>query len=472
MVRRVKKLSAFQRGLCLLSALAYVSVQTPTQAQFYTIIGPDGFPMVIQDRPKAKRESQPAPIPTPKPVAKAVPNAAPEVDPQAEVKVVPPAPLRSDSTGTEIVIAENKAKNPALKQPPATVASTQSALTTGTTQKSATLAVDKHPAVLPAEKQGPVSAAEKPIRVTTVEKQPAVLAPDKQSPITAAEKPALMARPEVQASAPDAPNPSLSKIAPASANKKLPALPQIANPATSENSASSSHSPYFSELDGEQYVDHEYLEEREFNLEGKKRFYLMTDPSTPGFNRMQTIEREKGITESIIGKFRKSDQEPKQALSLSSDYFRMPQQDVIGALEQRCFSGKKISKAKILSQKNKELGLWPVAPITEKFVYEVVKLEGNVQEILLTSYATSNKNPTYYWPLVVFLDQSGCVIEGVSGFKNQQSDGRQFQYASIEGLLKKPENAAYLFMTPLSTAVDVEESKLSHQGQIKLNVIR
>jgi hypothetical protein len=38
--------------------------------------------------------------------------------------------------------------------------------------------------------------------------------------------------------------------------------------------------------------------------------------------------------------------------------------------------------------------------------------------------------------------------------------------------LRKPEKATYLFLTPLSSAIDVENKQLTNHGQIKLSVIQ
>lgn len=227
----------------------------------------------------------------------------------------------------------------------------------------------------------------------------------------------------------------------------------------------------FTVIDGEKYVNNEYLENKEFNLEGKKRFYVMPE-SGVGARHVETVEREKGLSHSLIEKI----QTPKPAMdtpiALAPTYYRLPKEEVIQNLEQSCFSGKKIEKAKALTLKDKDVGFWPVTPIKEKFAYEVVKLDQNVQDILFTSYASSNKTPSYYWPLVVFLDQKGCVIEGVSGFKNQDINESNFEHAALEGVLKKPSSAFFMFMTPLSSAIDVENKQLTNQGQIKLSVIR
>ncbi|AXQ21420.1 putative pilus assembly protein FilE [Acinetobacter wuhouensis] len=228
----------------------------------------------------------------------------------------------------------------------------------------------------------------------------------------------------------------------------------------------------FTEIDGIQYVNNEYLEDREFNLEGKKRFY-MTPEAGAVHGRYETVERQKGVSASLLDRIRnKSEPQEHKAVVLSTHYFRLPKDDVVKNLEQACFTGKKVAKAKSLSIKNQELGLWPVAPIKEHFAYEVVKLDSQVQNVLLTSYASSSKVQTYYWPLVVFLDQQGCVIEGVSGFKNEESDDNNTQYAAMEGILRKPENATYMFLTPLSSAVDADNKQLTNHGQIKLSVIQ
>lgn len=247
---------------------------------------------------------------------------------------------------------------------------------------------------------------------------------------------------------------------------------QISKAALKTQSIQETEDKNFTIIDGEKYVNNEYLEDREFNLEGKKRFY-MTPEIGAVHGRYETIERQKGLSTSLLNRIRGNpDADEKKPVVLSSTYFRLPKDEVVHNLEQACFTGKKILKAKGLSLKNQEIGLWPVAPIKAHFAYEVVKLDAQVQNILLTSYASSSKTQTYYWPLVVFLDEQGCVIEGVSGFKNEESHDNNLQYAAMEGVLRKPEKATYLFLTPLSSAIDVENKKLTNHGQIKLSVIQ
>lgn len=57
------------------------------------------------------------------------------------------------------------------------------------------------------------------------------------------------------------------------------------------------------EIEGNQYVKNEVLEEKEFNLDGKKRFYTMPEgiiDTKNGATRLQTVQREKGIGQSVL----------------------------------------------------------------------------------------------------------------------------------------------------------------------------
>ena len=230
------------------------------------------------------------------------------------------------------------------------------------------------------------------------------------------------------------------------------------------------------EMAGEQYVKSEYLEDQEFNLEGKKRFYSMPegmiDTKNGGGTRMQVVERERGVSRSVLNKlFKKQSVAEPQAIVLAEDYYRVNQVEAIESLGQQCFAESKKNKAKTLKAQQ-DLNLWPRAPLTEKFDYELVKLEGNIQNIQINSYATKQNQPTFYWPFVVFLDQKGCVIEGAGGFRNQDTAGNVLRHEVIEGMLQLPENSHYILLTPLASAVDMEHRALSNQGQLKLIAIR
>ena len=96
------------------------------------------------------------------------------------------------------------------------------------------------------------------------------------------------------------------------------------------------------EMAGEQYVKSEYLEDQEFNLEGKKRFYSMPegmiDTKNGGGTRMQVVERERGVSRSVLNKlFKKQSVAEPQAIVLAEDYYRVNQVEAIESLGQQCF---------------------------------------------------------------------------------------------------------------------------------------
>lgn len=170
----------------------------------------------------------------------------------------------------------------------------------------------------------------------------------------------------------------------------------------------------FTNIDGTEYVNNEFLENQEFNLEGKKRFYSLPD----GSGRMETIERKKGVSRSVLDKIIGKQPASSTTIALAENYVRLSAEDLAVAFENdRCFLQNYSKSIKTLTSQ-KEIGLWPRKPLKEKFEYEVVKLDSKVDYIQVDSYASSNQKPSYYWPLIVFLDDKGCMQEGVSGFKN------------------------------------------------------
>lgn len=229
------------------------------------------------------------------------------------------------------------------------------------------------------------------------------------------------------------------------------------------------------EVDGIEYVDSEYLEGKEFNLEGKKRFYSMPDgivDKNMGPARMQTIEREKGVGQSVLKSLFQRPEQDTGPVVLASDYYRVSQQETVDSLGQQCFADKKLKKAKSIAI-FKELNVWPRAPIVaDEFDFELVQLKGDIQNIHIQSYAEKQNAPSFYWPFVVFLDHKGCVLEGAGGFKNQEAQGNRIQFSSIEGIIQIPAQSSYVLLTPLASAVDVADRNLTNYGQLKLKAIR
>ena len=408
---------------------------------FYTIIGPDGRPMVIQQKTEKKKEKKV--------------NSEQIKQQDAVQKNVPPLKNNDQVHSAKKAIQEKlPVENDHVQSP-------NSTLSLNTHQKKQDQVASKQSESLAkAEAKNhsiPVHANSEKIGETNLEAKIENL--HGKAANNAVQNNAQENKNELQTQ-------SIQHQVLSNQNEKIE---KVFIPTSKENSSKASTN--FTEIDGVKYVDNEYLENREFNLERRKRFYVIPDTGTA--RQFEAVEREKGISKSMLNKFMsKGETDEYKPVVLSPTYYRLPKQAVIESLEQACFTGKKIEKAKSLSQKNKEVGLWPVSPLKEKFVYEIVRMDADVQNIQFNSYASSQKNPNYYWPLVVFLDQKGCVMEGVSGFKNENKKDSNFQHAALEGVLKKPDGAVYLFMTPLAESVDVQDAQLSNQGQIKLTVLK
>lgn len=424
-------------------------------ADFYTIIGPDGRPMIIQQNAasvKPKHEKVKVGIQSSKDETKSSEPLAMTNSTQVENTHFSEESSKATSNVTPSV--QKKQKNQRDQHEAAQVMEQTLAIPKMTQQ----ISKERVPSNSVQDNQKPKKIEKNDLEVQTI-----VVNPSQNTHVQ--------------------PKNTLNKteISDSEANetlksKRLVSMPEsvsiskstVVNP----NHKSKNDDSKFTEIDGVQYVDNEYLEDKEFNLEGKKRFYIMSEAGVAGGRQFETVEREKGISKSVFSKFLKSDNTIHEPIVLSSTYFRLPKKQVVENLEQACFTGKKIEKTKFLSVDKDEIGFWPVAPFKENFAYEVVKLDQQVENIKLTSYASSQKNPSYYWPLVVFLDRQGCVIEGVTGFKSEDVDANHRQFSSLVGILKKPRDAYFLFMTPLAESVDVDNLKLSNIGQIKLNVLR
>lgn len=446
-------------------------------SDFYTIIGPDGRPMIVQQKTsQAQRESTRS---IAKDQAKEKSSGffsklfSSKESQKSEDSSVAQTDNRPIATQPSSPVIHSQTKSMQQNKTPSTFAVETS--TTQTAQKKPQITQPHSQAITVKNKHQQSNEGNEPpsqaqLDMTSQKRLPLEQQSTNNQPRNIEAQIKSVESPQPQSAVMSAPNSKQAVSVQAPVHEAN--IDESVDRANTSLTAETSSQQGITRVDGVEYVDNEYLEDREFNLEGKKRFYIMSDSSVGGSRRFETIEREKGISKSVFSKFLKNPSVNAEPIVLAQTYYRIPKAEVEANLEQSCFTGKKIEKAKILSQDKDELGIWPVPPIKERFVYDVVQLDQSVENIHFTSYASSQKAPTYYWPLVVFLDQQGCVIEGVSGFKNQNMSASHFQHSALEGVLKKPTQAKYMFMTPLAEAVDVQDVQLSNQGQIKLSVLR
>lgn len=224
----------------------------------------------------------------------------------------------------------------------------------------------------------------------------------------------------------------------------------------------------YREIEGEKYYEAEYLESKEFNLEDKSRFYQI--PMGAGGTNWNIIERNKGVDMSWFN-LRDQQQDVFETIVLGEHYTVLPKQALEEALPNACMSAKQLDKAKDFDKDI--LSLWPRAPFKDEFDYELVSIQDRkVQNFRLSSYAKSDKERTFYWPLVVFLDQKGCVLEGASGYFTKQYNATPLQTELLEGNLQIPAGSQYILFTALAEAIDLPNKQLSNQGQVTLTILR
>lgn len=440
-----------------LLALSVVQVSYANAGAFHTIIGPDGRPMVVQVQEK------PAKKPKESPTAKTIDSQPVQQITQPSVSISPSqtkTPMTRQTSPTAQTVESLKSQRLSVREP-----EKRDEIKAVTVDKIKNVSGDKVPKSEKSVQASDTSAKVLPSTTWTEKLQ--------QSELTQPSAP-YQAKVQAEKDKPIVEKKILAEKV-VSTDKAVQSSGENLENHPSKQAAKAKQEQGFSTMAGEKYVNNEYLEDKEFNLEGKKRFYTMPEgviDSKMGQTRMQTIEREKGVSSSVIDNlFKRNQPEDTGPITLATSYYRVSQADTIQGLGQQCFSNKKMKKAKELDLAQ-DINLWPRAPLSDEFDYEVVKLKSPLQNIRIHSFASKVQSPTFYWPFAVFLDRNGCVMEGAGGFKNNQGEADHLYHEKIEGVIQVPKGSQYLFLTPLATAIDVDGRVLTNQGQLKLTAIR
>lgn len=211
-----------------------------------------------------------------------------------------------------------------------------------------------------------------------------------------------------------------------------------------------------------EYIDSQELTEKQFNLEGKQRFYSLPD----GMGGVELVKRESGVDVSqYVPKV------PSQPVfAVSGNYQRLPAAQLTELLPFACAGKSALESAKILDGA-KPLNIWPRNHSPENFAQNLVKLPKGRQQLAVISFADKAKNPSYYWPLAVFLDRNGCAIEAVGQFYQVTLPATWLQQSALKGNLLIPKSASYLLFTPLEQSPDLPKISLVQQGALTLKVL-
>lgn len=259
-----------------------------------------------------------------------------------------------------------------------------------------------------------------------------------------------------------------------SVRKEVPSTRFDHNNSSTSISTPLSREAATSTLNGETYIDSGYLEKREFNLEGKKKFYAVPD----GLGGTQIVERVPGAIieqkKSDINTAKVGGDLP-ELVTLSNQYQRVPAAEIIPLIGMRCLSTQALRVPKIM--RGQQLILWPSsdAPKVNNRAglnYVIVEFRSKTRDLSLQSFAPLGHQSDYYWPLPIFLDAEGCVLEGVNGFYQKTLPSTILQPSILVGNLHVPEHTRYLMLTPLVEAIDLPKVKLSEVGQVRLIPLR
>ncbi len=226
-------------------------------------------------------------------------------------------------------------------------------------------------------------------------------------------------------------------------------------------------------FNGEQYIDSGYLEKREFNLDGKSRFYPIPD----GLGGTAVIERVPGAIQPPEAAPLESlnANKPPVLVTLSDHYQRVPASEVSALINMTCLPASALQQSKIMRQQ--QIILWPRsdAPKVNRKAslnYELVEFRVPTKDISLQSFAPVSQQFAYYWPLPIFLDERGCVLEGVNGFYQKKLPATLLQPSILIGNLHIPDRTRYLMLTPLVEAIDLPGTTLSPVGQLRIVPLR
>lgn len=207
------------------------------------------------------------------------------------------------------------------------------------------------------------------------------------------------------------------------------------------------------EFEGEQYQDAEVLEQDTRNQKPKNRFYYV--PS--GALGEKVIESEGGVAVSTVSAIQPS---PKSVIKVSPEYQVLSKEWLLTKrpdLQNYCHQIKQLKSARAFKNSN---ALWVeavdfVANQPDK-ILSLEQVLTNSAMVRLASFANTHKKPKFYQPMVVFLNQQGCVLEGAWQYWSDAKPANDNQYSALEGLLTIPVDSKYVLFYPPNNELTIK----------------
>lgn len=202
------------------------------------------------------------------------------------------------------------------------------------------------------------------------------------------------------------------------------------------------------QLDSDTYIDTELLERKNFNVEDKKRFYYLPNSGVSA----QVVESAAGVISTPV----LVPDAVRPVAYVSSNYTLLMKEEIQLGYKQHneCLSAAYIKKH---SKQFKSVNNIWISPSLDVDVPDVdgflqLPVSEPIKQLRMTAFASTHKKKTFYVPVVVFLDDKGCVLSGVWQYWSRAQAATETQYASVNGLVNIPSQSAYvLFYRPINT---------------------
>lgn len=197
------------------------------------------------------------------------------------------------------------------------------------------------------------------------------------------------------------------------------------------------------ELEGEQYIDSDALIKRQSEQPAKKRFYYIP---TGALGEKVLDGEDKAVD------LPPTPQQPKQEIKFSPEYQIITKEALLSKLQNLslyCQQTKRLSSSRIFKASN---ALWvDQSDFSANQPDKILSLEKALlasDVVRISSFANSQKKPKFYLPIIVFLDEQGCVLEGAWQYWSHAKAATDNQYSAVDGLLTLPASSKYILLYP------------------------
>lgn len=234
-------------------------------------------------------------------------------------------------------------------------------------------------------------------------------------------------------------------------------------------SAPASPPPGWAPYDGEQYLDSEILESTNFNPEKKSRFYLLNDGSRVRVEEHLAADEEAGDEPVPLFAMPVPDFFPFRYLP--DEYREAPwQESVASAQSDGCFPADDWREAKALRRGQlagvlmDKMALMFVKPgqVLESFSLE----PGEGRSLIVSSYAATERKPSFGRPLLALADEKGCIRRVLSGYFQVRFDATKTRYARLEAEIKLlPDESRVFLVVPPPVASPVTSQQAQQQTE-------